>query len=333
MRPQTAPTAPEIRLPIRILPKKASLALGNGNPTVTYASAGNYDVTLISTNSAGTDTTVLEDYIYIKKGTQPFFDKRWMESFELNHVPFTISRLDYGANGGFELFTNASSEGNQSLRLDKSSFPGEIDEVISPAIRTKAGQDLTMSFDIAFASQQSNNTDRLEVLVSRDCGKTWTLRRFYQGFRLRTAPNNSGNFVPSASEWKTEILPFDAYIQDDPILIKFKFESGGGNNFYLDNIRFGEGRDIGQEEVNSRPQLQAYPNPAGEKIILETERLEEDLEIRIVDLSGRTVLEETYPGKTESTQQILNHQLPDGLYLLRLRSGSQQHSEKLRIQR
>lgn len=302
------------------------------NPTVTYANPGNYDVTLISTNSAGTDSLVLEDYIYIKKGTQPFFDKRWMMSFELNYVPFTISRLDYGANGGFELFTNAGSEGDQSLRLDKTDYPGEIDEVISPAISTKGGQDLTMTYDIAHAAQQNSNTDRLEVLVSRDCGITWTLRRFYQGFRLRTAPNTTGDFVPSASEWTTETLPFDAYIQDAPILVKFKYESGGGNNFYLDNIRFGEGRDIGQEEVQAGAQFQAYPNPAGAKIILETERLEEELEVRITDLSGRTVFEENYPGRAEPSRQELHHELPDGMYILHLSSGARQKSEKLRIQ-
>lgn len=302
------------------------------NPTVTYANPGNYDVSLISTNSAGTDTLVLEDYIFVKKGVQAFFDKRWMMSFELNYVPFTISRLDPGGNGGFELFTNAGSEGSQSLRLDKTQYPGEIDEVISPAISTKGGQDLTMTFDIAHASQQNSNNDRLEVLVSRDCGATWTLRRFYQGFRLRTAPNTSGDFVPSASEWKTETLPFDAYTQDDPILVKFRFESGGGNNFYLDNIRFGQGRDIGQEELNAKAHLQAYPNPAGAQITLETERLEEDLKVRITDLSGRTVLEESFPGRAESHRQELHHDLPDGLYILQLSSGSHQISEKLRIQ-
>lgn len=301
------------------------------SPSVTYQEPGNWDVTLIASNSAGTDTLYLQDYMDVKAQQPPFFDRQWRNSFEyFNQLPFTFTTLDHGGNGTFEVFQGAGSEGNQSLRVQKTpNIPGEVDELISPAIKTQNGQDLFLFFDFAYVAQQNNNNAQLAVYASRDCGENWILRRTINSGRLRTAGARTGNFVPTDNQWFTEIIPFDAYVQDDPILIKFRFESGGGNHFYLDNIRFGEGQAIGQSE-RSLTRLQAYPNPARETLTITGHDLNGPLHLRISDLQGRILLERR--SQNAEHQQII-HGLPSGLYLLELRSGAYHHSQKLRIQR
>lgn len=304
------------------------------NPSVTYQQPGNWDVTLIASNSAGTDTLYLPDYVDVKAKQQPFFDRKWRNSFEyFSQLPFSYTTVDRGDNGTFYVFQGAGSEGNQCLRVDKTpNLPGEVDELISPAIKTKNGQDLFLFFDYAYVAQQNDDDAQLQVLASRDCGENWLLRRTINSGRLRTAANQGGNFVPGNNQWFTEIIPFDAYVQDDPILIKFRFESGGGNHFYLDHIRFGEGRSVGLAESASASSLRAYPNPATETFTVEKPASAGPLHLHISDLQGRLLLEKSFPDTPKPRHEV-THGLPNGLYLIELRSGQQHHSQKLRIQR
>jgi len=305
------------------------------NPSVTYQQPGNWDVTLIASNSAGTDTLYLPDYVDVKAKQQPFFDREWRNSFEyFSQLPFSYTTVDRGNNGTFYVFQRAGSEGNQCLRVDKTpNLPGEVDELISPAIKTKNGQDLFLFFDYAYVAQRTDNDAQLQVLASRDCGENWLLRRTINSGRLRTAANQGGNFVPGNNQWFTEIIPFDAYVQDDPILIKFRFESGGGNHFYLDNIRFGEGRSVGLPETAGSSALRVYPNPAQETLTIENQTTKDaPLQLRISDLQGRELLTREIADDPQNHHTI-KHDLPSGLYLLELRSAEHRHSQKLRIQR
>ena len=54
-------------------------------------------------------------------------------------------------------------------------LPGRIDELYSPQV-TYAGVDsVTLSFDVAAAATTDGSpTDTLEVLITKDCGNTFT---------------------------------------------------------------------------------------------------------------------------------------------------------------
>ncbi len=293
------------------------------NPIVQYASPGLYDVTLQVSNSSGSDQITLSDYLYVKAKDQPFFDRLWVESFEQSGLPFTVSPIDQGGDGStFALFTNAGSHQNQSVVLNNNpDLPGEVDELISPAILTKGGQNLNLFFDFAFAARQNDNDDLLEVWASRDCGENWIRRRFYNAGRLQTAPLHSGNFVPTASEWQTETINFDAYVQDDPILIKFRFVNGGGNSLYLDNIRFGEGPDVSlaEDPADSRARLEVFPQPSAGPINVQAYHWPGTrVSLRIRDLNGRILVDQTFALSQGELQEKLNLDLASGIYTLEM---------------
>jgi len=303
------------------------------NPIITYANPGKYDVSLTVSNSAGSNTITLTDYVSVKSSTNPFFNLTWVESFESGNIPMVVSVKDFDQNP-FKPYSGAGSHLNNCLILEEvnRNAEGAIDELISPAISTTGGANLNLFFDFAFAAQANDNSDELEVFVSRDCGDTWNRRRFYNSGRLRTAANTTGNFVPGPNDWSTETLNFDAYIQPDPILIKFVFNNGGGNNFYLDNIRFGQGTDVSLNEFGATD-LKLYPNPSNGRINIKmSDLLDNQLDLEIVDLGGRLVYSQSLQTKNSSLEAQLDLELSTGVYLINIEGDRTNFSEKLVIE-
>lgn len=305
------------------------------NPVVTYSTAGRHDVILTVSNSAGSSTDTLKDYIWVKDDTNTPYDKLWTQSFEGSDLPSEITFFNYSKDAGFMNTSASASHGNQSLILAVNPiYTGEVDELISPPLITKGGSDLNLFFDLAYALRNGDDDDLLEVFVSRDCGQTWNRRRFYSGGRLNTAGNFvTGSFVPTASQWRTEVINFDAYVQNDPILIKFKYTSGGGNNFYLDNIRFGEGQDVSLRENSYNTYLQVYPNPSNGQFTVQGAGFSSsNPTMQLLDLSGKTLEAQQWESKQGELKQELDlSHLPAGLYLLRLRDGDQVFNRKVRV--
>jgi len=304
------------------------------NPTVTYAQPGKYSVTLSVSNSAGSDNVTYTEFISVKNSANPFFTTTWTESFENGSIPLVMSVIDGGDRNKFQPYQNAGSHQNKSLILaEANNSEGELDELISPAINTANGVDLNLFFDFAFAARNNNNTDQLEVFVSRDCGENWIRRRFYNGARLRTASNTTGLFVPNGpGQWSTESINFNAYIGPDPIIIKFVFENGGGNNFFIDNIRFGEGQDVSIQEFASAD-MALYPNPTEGRINLSlSDLMDRDLELEIIDLSGKTVYSQELHSEGPSLDMQLDLNLKAGAYLVNLRGENTSLQQKLLVQ-
>lgn len=304
------------------------------NPSIVYTTPGVYDVHLSINTGAGTDSVVYSRAVSVKAPGSSTYYPNWSDDFENISSPSDdITIIDNGDAVSFQLFTQAGSSGTQSLKLDNFNvdFDEEIDEVVSPAISTIFTKNLDLSFDYAFASKTSTDDDELRIYASTDCGETWTLRRFYRGGQLETAPINTQAFTPSgASEWSTKSIGFDAYIGPNPLLVKFEFISGGGNNFYLDNIRFTG--TIGLEEYYSNS-ISLFPNPASQSFTLSSSN---DFELsgaslRFLDITGKEILKlkNNENGNLDEWNINLESQnLAPGVYVLAIENDHQQKAFK-----
>lgn len=305
------------------------------NPIVTYNSPGRHDVILTVSNSQGSSTDTLKEYIWVKDDANSPYNKLWTQSFEGNILPSEVGFYNYSKDAAFSLTSASATHGNQSLILAVNPiYTGEVDELISPPLITKGANDLNLFFDLAYALRDGNDDDLLEVFVSRNCGLTWNRRRFYSGGRLNTAGNFvSGSFVPSAAQWRTEVINFDAYLQNEPILIKFKYTSGGGNNFFLDNIRFGEGQDVSLAETQAGAFLHLFPNPSKGRVQVQGAGFNKaPLQAELLDLSGKVLESYQWESKGGKLDRLLSlSHLPNGFYLLRLRDGQRVWNKKLRL--
>ncbi len=304
------------------------------NPTVTYPYPGVYPVSLTASNSAGTVTETKASFIVVKDAWN-VNEALWQESFESGMLDENqVNVVTTHDNREFEVVSNAGSHGSHSLKLENSAvnLAGEVDEFISPLIYTRYGYGMNLYFDYAFARKSNSDQDQLRVYASRDCGQTWELRRSLGGSMLSTISSlQSAPFTPAANEWKTMSLSFDFYRDKGPILIKFEFYSGGGNNIYLDNISF-RSLNIGLEEDQLNEALSVYPNPTnGDFVVDFGMELDQDMEISILDLSGRNVA--TVAANKGSREYEFNTgKFAPGVYLIQLTGSDQQLTRKLIVQ-
>tara|TARA_B100001964_G_scaffold93825_1_gene105275 strand:+ start:1372 stop:3501 length:2130 start_codon:yes stop_codon:yes gene_type:complete len=103
------------------------------------------------------------------------------------------------------------------------------------------GNGMTYSYAHALASGWEN--DRLQVLVSTDCGATWNLESQLIGTSLATTNPVpiATNFYPTSNDWATDTIDLSAYDGNADVMISFKGVCAGGNNLYIDDIDIGSG--------------------------------------------------------------------------------------------
>lgn len=311
------------------------------NPVVVYPNAGTYDVTLVVSNSAGSDSATYEDFVRVR----PYYtgnEASYFESFEGNFQNSGAMINSPEDNTGFVVTSQAAIDGSKSLYLDNFTAAayapmttikggGARDEFITPIIFPMFAKNLIMTFEYAFAARQSSsNYDALRVYGSEDCGATWNLIRIFQSGVLRTAPDvPSQPFTPSAGQWRTGLVPLAGYDGKGPVLIKLEFENGGGNNFYIDKIDV-TADNVSITEYDLAHNISVYPNPGNGVVNVDfTQETRSEVEVAVYDLYGHKVVSETLPRGTTSYKVGSGEKLASGIYLLQVEEGGMSYSERV----
>lgn len=303
------------------------------NPKVYYPNPGAFDVTLTVSNAAGNSVLTKTQSVSVKL---PYGNHaRWVQTFEASSLPkpeiSVVSGIDSTA---FRLSNKAGKNSSKSIFINN--FEAEtyqdIDEFISPSIETLFGQNLTLTFDYAYAKKVALNNDLLLVYVSTDCGKTWSTVNILSAAQMVTGANNSTSaFVPSASEWKSANISLSQYESLGPILVKFSFRNGGGNNFYIDNINL-SANNVSLDEVPLSQNISVFPNPSnGALNVSLSHQSSSDVNLVIYDLYGKHIGAYSIE-KNKSTFSIENLNLAAGVYVLSFSNGEDTYSQKLIIE-
>ena len=208
------------------------------NPVVSYATTGTYTVTLIATNAYGSDTLTRVNYISITNGTIlpisngftsstfPPTDwsivntnastTTWARSTTVGRTPTT------GNSMFFNNFSYDDRGNNDEVRMQKANLAG----------LTNA----TLTFDVAYAPKNATTFDGLQVLVSTDCGSTFTVVYNKSNTTLATAPATSSSFTPTAAQWRNDTVNLNTFIGNPNVIVSFKNIAGFANRLYIDNI-------------------------------------------------------------------------------------------------
>lgn len=210
------------------------------NPTVTYNTPGTYAVTLVATSANGSDTETKNAYITVVASTATALPLN--EGFTTaTFVPTGWSLInDNNSPTSWARSTTvgrAPTAGN-SMWFNNYAYNDSDDDVVR--MRPLAFSNLSsaqMTFDVAYAPYNAANFDGLEVLVSTNCGGTFTSVYSKSNTTLATAPA-TGNvaFVPTTAQWRTETIDLTSFVGQGNVIIAFKNLSGYGNNLYVDNI-------------------------------------------------------------------------------------------------
>ena len=146
----------------------------------------------------------------------------------------------------WERVSGISKTGNASVRINNFDYDriGENDDLRMPTVKISSGIDSAfLSFEVAAAAYSdlttpSNNWDTLQVLISKDCGKTYTsLYKKWGKSLVTTTLATPSDFIPSSNEWRKDSINLASYIGDNnELLIAFRNTTGFENNVYLDEI-------------------------------------------------------------------------------------------------
>src|SRR3989338_7782585 len=208
------------------------------NPTITYSTAGVYDVTLTATNANGSDPEVKTGYITVVGGVgaalpltegftaAPFVPAGWSQ---VNTNASTTWVRD--ATIGF-----APTAGNSMLFDNYTIDDSDNDEVHLSAVTLASLVSAQLAFDVAYAPYDGTNYDGLEVLVSTNCGASFTSLYSKSNTVLATAPATTAVFTPTVAQWRTETVDLTPYVGQTNVVIAFRNLSGYGNRLFVDNI-------------------------------------------------------------------------------------------------
>jgi hypothetical protein len=236
--------------------------------------------------------------------------------------------------------TGAGGFGNSTscAKMDfYSSTSGNVDELYAPSMDLSASgfTAATLTFNVAYAgyTSASPENDQLEVLVSTNCGSTWSSVYNKAGNNLKTANTTTSAFTPTASQWRTESINLNSYVGQANLLVKFKATSDYGNNLYIDDINLALGT-VGINEAVVVTSLEIFPNPAIESttIALNNEAAGE-VSIEVYDVVGKLVysMPKTQMTKGMNKLEMNTASLNAGLYMVKVISGNKTITSQLTV--
>ncbi|MEO1253505.1 MAG: choice-of-anchor J domain-containing protein [Bacteroidota bacterium] len=240
--------------------------------------------------------------------------------------PWTIT-----SNQGEPLFERTSIKNNGLL--EAKGF--DVNELgikswfVSPKLNTGNLDSAKLYFRASYAARDGFE-DRLEVLMSVDCGENFNtilLNADSDSLKVTTISNEWTS--PNQIQWKSYELDLSrSFFFEEEIRIAFVFTPGGGNNLFIDDISIREGDIPSYQDI-----VRIYPNPATFRFNVGLNLPQkEPVTIRFVDISGKIVFEDYIEN---AFNQVIEYKAPsqEGLYFLTIIGDQFSTSQKLFISR
>lgn len=316
------------------------------NPSVTYAASGYYNVTLVVSNAAGSDTMTFNNMIYIS-GTWPEFTGPAVDNFEGPSAGWWMTQNPENNWGRFNLVAGVGKDLSHAYQLNNykdvaaadaytndwfyyNRLGGSTDYLISPAYDLSGTSNVSVSFDYAYgtkATTLADITEQLKVYTSRDCGKTWQIRSnaTLSGNEIITAGYvGDENFAPTNnSQWKTQTFTYASTAQDTKLRFRFEFiASDKSSNFYFDN--FNITGTLGIEENGQTIGVTVSPNPvsAGSEIAVQINESTEEMQLQVVDINGALISTKIIPASNGTQTVMIPMNVAKGCYFLQAVKGN-----------
>lgn len=221
-----------------------------------------------------------------------------------------------------------------------------FEEIQTPTLDLTSLPNPHIAFDYAynfhkfkFGSDSVVLADTLEVLVSTDCGNTFTSLYKGGGKELATfnKPILNPNTIeksygddPVAENWKTAYLPLNNYATSTNAIISFRYVSGMGGCINIDNVIIGNNQ-LSIEQPAEKT-IAIYPNPAQNNAYVSVENAESIETVTVFDISGKRIALDMQ--NITPTTVILNTEtLANGIYYLQIEGKGFIQNQKLVIKK
>ncbi|NVK27536.1 MAG: T9SS type A sorting domain-containing protein [Flavobacteriia bacterium] len=233
-----------------------------------------------------------------------------------------------GMYGGF-------AASNKSMLFGFYYLPaGEVGELIFPKVDISSEANAKVHFNWAHQSYNGEN-DALEVLVSGDCGVTWTSIWAKSGSDLITTPtptSTSSFFANDPTDWKATTAYIPNSLQNSQeLIVKFVATSAYGNNLFIDDVNIAANK-IGVEE-NTVADAVLFPNPADRSAELSFEATESGMvNVTVLDINGRavnTITKDITAGAQSIQLNVAD--LPAGVYMVKVQQNENVSTLRLNV--
>lgn len=206
---------------------------------------------------------------------------------------------------------------------------GRKEEILSPVLDLTTVTDPVVRFDVAFNYVQytppyfqdtTNFADTLQILISTDCGNTFTSLYKKGGKDLATFDKPIMNplsldaidFDAQPANWRTEQLDLKNYKSSKEAIIKFSYISALGGLIAIDNVNFSMLSSI---KENTPATFKLFPNPANDKVNLVFGNDENVQKVNVIDISGRNVMTVVNENRFDKAMSVNTSSLNEGFYI------------------
>jgi hypothetical protein len=124
---------------------------------------------------------------------------------------------------------------------------GQKDDLYTPVIQFGIVDSIKLSFDLSAAVYSDPDTktdpiDTLEILVTNDCGNSFTSVYKKWGAALQTlgqpAKAFTNEFFPeNTNQWRTENIDLTTFKDAGPLVVAFRNTTNWDNNIFIDNVQ------------------------------------------------------------------------------------------------
>lgn len=292
----------------------ATININPGSPLLKFY-VSNPNNTTDQDNSNDTLTTTVQYYAPVKTIAEGF------EAASFTPAGWDIINPDNYIT--WKKVNTAAYSGTASVMIDNFNYTslGQQDYLRLPQANLAGVDSAFFTFEIAAAaytplSNINNIFDTLEVLLSTDCGLSYTsLYKKGGGTLVTQNAATTSFFVPTANQWRKDSINLSAYINSGNILLAFRNTTANENNIYLD--------DINLRTITINPNLKkagylVTPNPAKNNIQIQFYPNPSNLRgISLYNLTGQKLAEIIVSGPGEVVYNMDISSYPAGMYIVR----------------
>lgn len=219
--------------------------------------------------------------------------------------------------------TSVSHAGAAAIKFNSFQYnlSGKYAVLSSPQITVPATADsVKLTFWRAAAQKSNSTSDSLQVLISLDCGQTFTSMYKIGGTQLNPASIITGNeYLPVDSQWVADTVNLAPYLSAGAtsFIVQFRAINGYGNNIYLDDINI-YSREI--SEALKEKGVTVTPNPTRGNVFIQHFPSATNLKgIVVYSATGQTVWKQSYANSSPQNYIVVplfNKQA--GMYVVQL---------------
>lgn len=303
------------------------------SPKVSFNGYGWKKVKLTVTNASGSNTTEVAQSVFIAPNYAEI-NGPYLEDFNGNVTGWIADNNDANSPG-FELTAQNGKDNSKAMVLKNfktlsnvipftddyfyfDRLGGQIDGLVSPAFDLRYTTNINVSFDYAYSTNAATSADlkeKIRVLVSRNCGKTWSILQTIDKSTLVSGGNSGGaDFKPTTNNsWATFTRSFPANNTDDKTRFKIEFTASDfSNNLYIDNFNVSGVLTVAENPLNAMD-VEVYPNPttSNDGIQVSFNANGANTTIDLLDVQGKKLTTQVNTQVNGSVNQKLS--LPTGL--------------------